>query len=60
MAIDITASDNYTELLEAEQGVVDTAVVAIKAAYAGVSLGIERKFNIRELLREQVNSMEDS
>jgi len=57
MAIDITATDNYGELSETDQGLVDTAVTAIKAAYTGAA-DTSQKDNVRAVLLEQVNSQE--
>jgi len=59
MAIDVTATDNYTELGTTDQGLVDTAVTEIKAAYAGAS-DTDQKHNVYMILKEQIESQEES
>jgi len=59
MAIDVTATDNYTELGTTDQGLVDTAVAAIKAAYAGVA-DTDQKMNVYMIFKEQNESGEES
>ena len=57
MAIDVTATDNYTELGGADQTLVDTAITAIKAAYTGVT-DTNQKDNVYMIFKEQNESQE--
>lgn len=59
MAIDVTATDNYTELNTTDQGLVDTVVTAIKAAYAGVvATDEDQQMNVYMIIKEQNESGE--
>lgn len=57
MAIDITATDNYSGLGTADKALVDTCVTAIKAAYAGAA-DTDQKDNVYMLIKEQNESQE--
>lgn len=59
MAIDVTKTDNYTALSGANQTLVDTAVTAVKAAFAGTA-ATEQKDNVYMILKEQNESQEES
>lgn len=55
-----TDSPNYTGLTTDEKAAVATAVAAIKAAYADTAGDQGKKYNVRALLREIVDSMVES
>jgi len=59
MAADPTNTDNYKALSAGNKTLVDTAITAIKAAYAGVS-GTEQKFNVYAIMKEQIETQEES
>lgn len=59
MAIDVTNTDNYQALSGADQALVDTAVTAIKAAFAGAA-DTNHKYNVYAILKEQIESQEES
>ena len=53
--IDHTENDNYTELHATDQGLVDAAVTAIRAAFAGARVrNVRHKANVRVILEEIV------
>ncbi len=61
MATDITQTDNYKGLASANQTLVDTAVAAITAAYAG-ALGEDDKTqdNMYMIFKEIIEQQETS
>ena len=59
MAVDVTKTDNYQALSGANQTLVDTAVTALKAAFAG-GRADDHKGNMYQIFKEIIEQQEET